>query len=191
MFAILTPEMKHRMRALELRDQEERACGDSINKRLRQIPPSTGKFLAFMAACSPRGKVVEIGTSGGYSTLWISLTGKKILTYEIDPHKARIAKETFKLAKVEDRITLIKGDALKKLRLSGISFCFLDAEKEIYTRCYDLLIPRMMRGGVLVADNVLSHNMILKPFVDHVLRDNRVDALVISLDNGLLLCRKK
>ena len=74
--------------------------------------------------------------------------------------------------------------------MSNISFCFLDAEKEIYDKCYDLVIPRMRKGGILIADNAINHIEVLGPMLDKSLNDSRVDAMVVDIGKGELVCRK-
>jgi predicted O-methyltransferase YrrM len=138
---------------------------------------------------------IEIGTSAGYSTLWLSLVckaqGRSITTFEILDEKAAIAGETFRSAGVEDVITLVKGDAREHLgHLSGISFCFLDCEKDAYLDCYNAVIPLMVDGGLLIADNVISHRQELGPFIERVMRDERIDALIVPIGKGELVCRK-
>ena len=71
-----------------------------------------------------------------------------------------------------------------------ISFCFLDAEKEGYLEFYELVVPNMVPGGWFIADNITSHGDELKSFVEIVMDDQRVDALVLSHGKGLLLCRR-
>jgi len=183
------------MRYLEGLDSKDRANGTPRMERLRQIPPEIGKFLAILAASAPEGQFLEIGTSAGYSTLWIALAcmkrNIKIKTYEILEKKIQIAKETFRESKMERYIELIEGDALNYLPTEkNVSFCFLDSEKEIYDDCYDLIIPNMVKGGLLVADNAINHYDVLKPMIDKALSDERVDALIIPIGKGELLCRK-
>jgi len=92
---------------------------------------------------------------------------------------------------MENFIELVEGDAREFIKsYNKISFCFLDAEKEIYEECYDLVIPNMIKGGIFVADNAINHYKTLKPMLDKVLADKRVDALVIPIGKGELLCRK-
>ena len=74
---------------------------------------------------------------------------------------------------------------------SDISFCFLDAEKDVYQDCYNAVIPNMVSGGLLVADNAISHKEALQPMLDRALSDQRVDAIVVPIGRGELLCRKK
>lgn len=184
-----------RMRLLEELDQKHRGEDMPHPKRLRQIPPETGRFLAILAAGAPAGTYLEIGTSGGYSTLWLVLAcrqlGRKIVTFEILKEKVGIAKETFHEAGVEENVVLIHGDAREYLKsYKDVAFCFLDAEKKIYQECYELVVPNMVPGGILVADNAISHKDILHDMIEHALHDERVDAVVVPIGRGELVCRK-
>ena len=190
------PELvKKRMMYLEKIDAEDRGDGTPRMQRLRQIPPKTGKFLSIIAAGAPNGEFIEIGTSGGYSTMWIALAcierGIKIKTFEILEEKIKLAKETFRESKMANYVELVEGDARDFLKEEkNISFCFLDAEKEVYADCYDLIIPNMVKGGLLVADNAINFYDILKPMIEKALSDERVDALIVPIGKGELLCRK-
>ncbi len=195
MFHNIPKAIKKRMNYLEEIDTQDRADGTPRMERLRQIPPETGKFISILAASVPKGEFLEIGTSAGYSTLWITLAcrliGNKVITFEILKEKVKIAEETFKLTGVEDVVELIEGDARDHIpKYKNISFCFLDAEKEVYDECYDLIIPNMVKGGILVADNAINHYETLKPMLDKALADERVDALVVPIGKGELVCRK-
>lgn len=196
MFAEIPEAVRSRMAYLEEIDQIDRCDGTPRAKRLRQIPPQTGQFIALLAAMAPAGTYIEIGTSAGYSTLWLGLAcrqlGRRIKTYEVLPDKARMAAETFALTGFDDFIELVQGDARDYLaKEDGISFCFIDAEKEIYRDCYDLIIPRMVTGGILVADNAINHEATLRPLIDFALADPRVDAMVVPIGKGELVCRRK
>ena len=196
MFESISPAMLSRMRELEAIDLRDRTDGTPQSKRLRQIPPEVGKFIALLAASAPAGPVVEVGTSAGYSTLWLSLaaraTNRKLITFEVDDAKVELARATFAAAGVTDVVTLVHGDALAHLPThNGIAFCFLDAEKDLYAPCYELLLPRMVPGGILVADNAISHQTELRRMLDRALHDNRVDAVLVPIGIGDLVCRKK
>jgi predicted O-methyltransferase YrrM len=183
------------MRYLERIDSRDRDDGTPHLKRLRQIPPETGRFLALLSSMAPDGLRIEIGTSAGYSTLWLALADRnertKIITFEILGEKAQIARETFKVAGIEYLVELIVGDARQLLtRYNDIGFCFIDAEKEVYADCYEAVVPKLVPGGLLAADNVISHRDTLKLWLDRVREDGRVDSLVIPIGKGILLCRK-
>jgi caffeoyl-CoA O-methyltransferase len=196
MFHNIPRPILEQMKYLEEKNQRDRKDGTPTIERLRQIPPQTGRFIALMVSLAPDGKIIEIGTSGGYSTLWLSLvcrnSGRRITTFEILPEKVTLAQQTFDLANVSDVIDLVHGNALSYLPdCKNIAYCFLDAEKEIYQKCYDIVVPNMVPSGILVADNVISHEAILKPMVNHALADERVDALVVPIGSGVLLCIKQ
>jgi caffeoyl-CoA O-methyltransferase len=191
MFHDIPTPMRSRMEYLQAIDARDRQDGTPRLQRLRQIPPETGQFLALLAANAPAGEFIEIGTSAGYSTLWLALACRRITTFELLPAKAELAAETFRLAEVADVVTLVSGDARAHLaEHSAIAFCFLDAEKEIYADCYELVVPRLVPGGLLVADNAINHREALQPMLARALGDPRVDALVVPIGNGELVCRK-
>jgi len=196
MFESISPAMLTRMHELEAIDLRDRTDGTPHGKRLRQVSPDVGRLIAMLAAWAPAGPCIEIGTSAGYSTLWLALaaraTGRKVVTVEIDGAKVGLARATFAAAGVEDVINLVHGDALGHLpHTHGIGFCFLDAEKDIYAPVYDLVVPRMLPGGILIADNAISHEAELRPMLDRAMRDDRVDAVLVPIGSGDLICRKK
>lgn len=195
MFHNISQPMLDRMRFLEEADARDRQDGTAHLARLRQIPPDTGRFLALLAANGENGRYLEIGTSAGYSTLWLSLAcraiGQTLTTFEVLPEKVALAQETFAQAGITDIVTLIHGDAREHLAdYQDVAFCFLDAEKEVYEDCYDLLVPQLVSGGILVADNAISHQEALRPFIERVLADERVDAVVVPIGKGELVVRK-
>jgi len=195
MFHTVPIAIKERMDYLESMDKKDKLSGKSPIERLRQIPPETGKFIALLAAIAPEGAYLEIGTSGGYSAMWLALAckelGRKLITFEVLEEKAKIARETFKIAELENVVELIKGDARKYLQnYKNIAFCFLDAEKEDYLDYYEKLVPNLVTGGLLIADNVISHKSVLQPMLERALKDKRVDALVVPIGRGELICRK-
>ena len=195
MFHSIRQSVLDRMKYLEQIDSKDREDGTPRLQRLRQIPRETGKFLALLAANAPEGMCLEIGTSAGYSALWITLacemSGRILNTFEVLPEKAQLARETFQVAQVENIVRLVEGDVRDYLsQFENIAFCFLDAEKEVYGECYEAIIPKLVKGGLLVADNAINHREILKPMLDRALNDERVDALIVPIGKGELLCRK-
>lgn len=196
MFHEIPPVLLARMRELEAIDARDRADGTPRMDRLRQIPPEVGKLVAILAASAPAGRWIEIGTSAGYSTLWLALAcravGRTLTTYEILPGKAELARRTFAATGVGDVVEFVHGDALEHLAdCEDVAFCFLDAEKEIYGRCYDALVPRMVAGGLLVADNAINHQATLRPMLERALNDERVDAMIVPIGHGELVCRRR
>ena len=195
MFHSIPKPMLDRMNYLETIDARDRQDRTPKAQRLRQIPPETGRFLALLAASAPQGPVVEIGASGGYSGLWLILAcmqrGDRLTTFDVAADKVQLAQQTFATARVEQYVHLVHGDARTQLvQFERIAFCFLDAEKDIYPECYELVLPRLVPGGFIVADNVISHQDELAGFVERAVADERADALVVQLGKGLLVCRR-
>lgn len=196
MFHDIPESIDQTMKELEKRDVIDRVDGTAMLDRLRQIPPETGKFLGLLAASAPKGDWIEIGTSAGYSTLWLALacreSGQTLTTFEILAAKSAMAAQTIAAAGVGDVVRLVEGDFLAHVdTLGDIGFCFLDAEKEIYGSCYEAIVPRLVPGALLVADNAISRQADLQPMIDTALSDPRVDALVVPIGTGELVCRKR
>jgi predicted O-methyltransferase YrrM len=196
MFHGIPKNIQDRMRELEAIDARDRIDGTPRLERLRQIPPETGKFIALLAAGTPAGEWIEIGTSAGYSTMWIALacmeTGRQLTTFELLAEKAAIAETTLRVTNLTETVKLVRGDAREQLRdADEIAFCFLDAEKEMYGELYDLVIPRLVPGGLLVADNAISHADDLAGVIEKAESDARIDTLVVPIGKGELVCRKR
>jgi caffeoyl-CoA O-methyltransferase len=191
--AIIDEAARAVMARLEARDAEERARGEARPARLRQVTPEVGQFLhALVLAARPRA-VVEVGTSGGYSTVWLGTAarhvGARVTTLEVDPAKVALATSTLREADLDGVVTVVAGDASAWLRARRrpVDFVFLDAEKEDYVAFFELIAPLLRRGGVLVADNLLSHAGELAPFRERVLGDAGFSALVVPIGRGELL----
>ena len=195
MFHNIPLAITKQMQALEEIDARDRQDGTPRIKRLRQIPPETGKVLAFLAAGAPKGAWLEIGTSAGYSALWLSLAarqcGEKLITFELLPDKIKLAKDTIKKAAVGDVVELVHGDARGHVRdYAEVAFCFLDCEKEMYLDFFELITPNLVPGGLFVVDNVINHEENIRPMLDKAFADTSMDSVIIPVGNGLLACRK-
>ncbi len=116
----------------------------------------------------------------------------KIKTFELLEEKIKMAKETFIKSGISDIVELIEGDALVNLRdIVNISFCFIDCEKEMYEKCWDIVSDKMVKNGLIVADNAINHYETIKPMIDKALTDERFDSLVVPIGKGELVCRRK
>lgn len=181
------------MRDLEARDAADRLDGTSHSARLRAIGPQTGEFLRTLVLATAAKVIVEVGTGSGYSALWLAQgtvqTGGRITTFETDTAKAAIARETFRKAGIEDVVDLREADG--GTGLAGFDgradFVFLDAEKADYTRFLDPAVRALRRGGLLVADNLISHAADLVEFRERALSDPRLTGLVVPVGQGELL----
>lgn len=162
------------------------------------IPRSTGKLLEFFVLAFNAKNILELGCSVGYSALWMAKaakqTGGHIYTIEADPFKIELARQNFKDAQATELVTLMEKDifeVLKNWRHGEIDFVFLDSGKNDYEKQYELLVPLLKNGGIILADNITSHIEALSSFVELVEKDSRVNALKLEVGNGLLFISKK
>jgi caffeoyl-CoA O-methyltransferase len=130
------------------------------SRGMMNVPPADGRLLRLLTEAVNAKHVVEIGTSNGYSGIWLCLalrtTGGKLTTHEIDARRASLARENFKRAGVDNLITLVEGDAheeITKLK-EQIDVVFIDADKEGYVDYLNKLLPLVRPGGLILAHNV-------------------------------------
>ncbi len=134
----------------------------SRNPRERYLSVSAqdGRLLRQLTQTAGAKRVVEIGTSTGYSGLWFCLalqaTDGKLITHELDPERAAVARQHFQQAGVADRVTIVVGDAHQTVtRLKEpIDVLFLDADKEGYIDYLQKLLPLVRPGGLILAHNM-------------------------------------
>jgi caffeoyl-CoA O-methyltransferase len=181
---------------LERQDALEREQGLSRRQRLRQITPDVGRFLHTLVLATRPRCILEIGTSGAYSTIWLATAAgavsASVITLDVDPAKIRQATSNLRDAGIEDAVTVVRRHALDYLRdrREPIDFVFLDAEKEDYLRFLELIVPLLPIGGLLVADNVISHAEDLAEFRQRAESDPRLSAVVVPVGRGELLAVK-
>jgi caffeoyl-CoA O-methyltransferase len=181
---------------LERQDTRERQQELPRRIRLRQIRPEVGRFLhALVLAKRPRS-ILEIGTSGGYSTMWLASAarsvGATVVTLEIDPAKVRLATSNLREAGLDEAVAIVHTDAFDYLRdrREPIDFVFLDAEKVDYARFLELIVPLLPAGGLLVADNLISAAADLAEFRRQAESDLRLSAVVVPIGRGELIAAR-
>lgn len=193
---LVADRVRAAMASLEERDARDRVDGTPQARRLRAISPEVGRFLQTLVVGTRARTIVEVGTSGGYSTLWLATgaarTGGRIVTFEIDPEKVELARTTFAAAGVEDLVEQRQGDGaagLSELE-RAVDLVFLDSEKNDYLRVLEPAIVALRVGGLLVADNLVSHEADLTPFREAALADPRLSGLVVPIGRGELLAAR-
>jgi caffeoyl-CoA O-methyltransferase len=135
------------------------------------VSEEDGRFLRMLIAASGSKRVLEIGAASGYSAIWMGLalreTGGTMVTLEYDPARAREAAANVKRAGLADIVRVVPGDAFAEIpKLAGtFDFVFLDAWKKDYQRFFDLVFPRMDKGGLFVAHNVVNKRSEMPDFL--------------------------
>lgn len=173
------------------------------------ISPDQGAFLGLLARLVGVRFAVEVGTFTGYSSVCIArgLTpGGRLLCCDVSEEYTAIARKYWARAGVTDRIDLRIAPAAETLAAlppdQSIDFAFIDADKTGYLGYWDLIVPRLRPGGVLLVDNVLWSGKVVDPavndpdtvalrvFNDRVRADERVESVLLSVADGLTLARK-
>jgi len=134
----------------------------AADTNLLAVSEEDGRFLRLLVATRGAKKVLEIGGANGYSAIWIGMglreTGGRLVTIEYDPQRAKDAEANIRAAGLSDIVTVVSGDAFKAIpTLAGtFDFVFCDAWKKDYQRFFDMIFPRLDKGGVFVAHNVVN-----------------------------------
>jgi predicted O-methyltransferase YrrM len=187
-FHDISPNMQQVMRALE-----EQVARDQPS--LRSVSEEVGRCLALLAISAPQGAFLELGSSGGYSSLWLSLAararGVTLTTVDLNEKKVALARENIGRAGAADSVEVRHGDALDyATRFENIAFCFSDIEPpELNAKVYEKVVPRLVPGGWLVIDNVTSPR-IQTELLNRAEKDPRVDSILLPFPKGDLICRK-
>lgn len=180
--------MRQVMRALE--EQTERD-----QPSLRSVAVDVGRLLSLLAMSAPEGAFLELGSSGGYSSLWLSLAarakGVKLTTVDLDEKKVALARGNVARAGAGDVVQVFHGDALDyATRFENLALCFSDIEPpENNAKVYELVVPRLVPGGWLVVDNVTSPR-VQSALIERARTDPRVDSVLLPFPKGDLVCRK-
>ena len=188
MFHDISPQMQEVMRALE--EQLERD-----QRSLRSVDSDVARVLSLLAISAPPGAFLELGSSGGYSSLWLSLAarakGVTLTTVDLDEKKVALARENISRAGVSSLVEVFHGDAFDFAnRFDKLAFCFSDIEPpELNAKIYEIIVPRLVPGGWLVVDNVTSPRH-QKELIERAHRDPRVDCVLLPFPKGDLICRK-
>lgn len=153
------------------------------------VPARDGRILRVLAESIGAKNVVEIGTSTGYSTVWLCValrqTGGKITTFEIDADRAAKARENFAKAGVTSLVTVIEGDAHEKVAQlkDPIDLLFLDADKEGYLDYLKKLLPLVRPGGLIVAHNMNERQADPK-FVEAITGSPKLETVFLNLESS-------
>jgi caffeoyl-CoA O-methyltransferase len=176
---------------LEREDAEERERGVPQERRSRSVAPTTGRFLFALVAPQAGCEVLEIGGSRGYSAIWLAagarMLGGRVLSLENDPPKCEDWRRNIVEAGLGDWAELVPGDAHETLPTIEDVFdvAFIDAEKDDYEALFRLARPKLEPGGLVVADNVLSHEDTLGAYSRARQSDPDLESVTVPLDRGL------
>lgn len=177
---------------------------------IMQVAPEQGAFLTMLVQITGAKRLVEVGTFTGYSALCLARglpADGSLLCCDVSEEWTAIAQRHWEKAGIADRIELRIAPALETLRAlpseAHLDLSFIDADKGGYVDYYEELLSRTVAGGLILADNVIWMGNVVNPdanddntvairrFNDHVARDERVDAVMLPISDGLTLARKR
>ena len=190
----------------ELLARLQKETQDSLDYPQMLSGRTVGRFLKLQAQLLGARRILEVGTFSGYSALSMAEALPKdgrLYTCDEDPAAIEVAKRYFSESPHGSKIILLEGNALGSIADLSETFdmAFIDADKTNYLNYFNAILPILRSGGLVVADNVLWSGRVLAPkeesdhaihqFNEAIYRDDRVDALMLPVRDGLYCMRKK
>ncbi len=184
------------------------AAADDAGLPCIQLPPATARALQVLVQATDARRVLEVGTLGGYSAVWLARAlppGGRLVTVEADPGHADVARKSLARAGVADRVDVRVGDGLTEMAALAPDGCFdavfVDADKERYAAYLDEAARLLRPGGLFLADNAFWKGRVLAPrpggLSEHVHRfnerlagDTRFTATILPVGDGLAVAVK-
>lgn len=182
-----SPDQSKILAGIKARDTEQLAVSEE-----------DGRFLRVMIAINRTKSALEIGGASGYSAIWMGMglreTGGRLVTIEYDPARARELSANVRQAGLADVVQVVSGDAFEQIpQLQGtFDFVFLDAWKRDYKRFFELVYPRLDKGGLFIAHNVVNKRSEMGDFLDVIHKHPSLWTTIVSpSDEGMSISRKR
>jgi predicted O-methyltransferase YrrM len=173
---------------------ESRAHDEGLPRlrRFRNLEPPTAELLGIMIRAAQARQILELGTSNGYSTIWLAdaaeATGGAVVSVDIDAARSELARENLARVGLDEQVQLLVGDAAEVLAGGGDGewdFILVDSERSAYTAYLPDLLRTLAPGGVIAVDNVLSHEHELVEFTAAVEAVDSLTQSVVPVGAGL------
>ena len=183
-------------------DERRRAASPGANRDelLLSVGREAGVLLYLLATGAKSRRILELGSSYGYSTVWLGAaartTGGKVTSLELKDYKIEHARQALTRAGLSTRVEFHAGDCIDSLRtLAGpFDFVLLDVWKDLYLSCFDLVHPKLERGGIIAADNMLlpeSARAHADAYRKRVRAAGDMDSVLLEVGNGIEISRKR
>ena len=174
----------------------DQTCSDRL-ERFRNVEPPTAELLGVLIRGTGARRILELGTSNGYSTIWLADaaqdTGGAVVSVDLDAVRTELARENLRRAGLEDQVELRTEDAAATLERSGNGeweFVFLDSERPAYRGYVPDLVRMLAPGGLLAVDNVQSHADELVEFTELIEAEPELTQTVVPVGAGLRLAAR-
>ena len=205
--ALVDPVIERVLAEFERRaDEEQRrtlapgAPGTNLDDLLLSVGREAGILLYLLATGAQSRRILELGTSYGYSTVWLAAaaraTGGKVMSLELRDFKIEYARQALTRAGLSTRVEFHEGDCLETLKkLPGpFDFVLLDVWKDLYLPCFELLHPKLAPGAIIAADNMLLPAVVrpqAEAYRARVRAAGDLDSVLIEVGNGIEISRKR
>jgi predicted O-methyltransferase YrrM len=165
---------------------------------LISVGPATGRILNTLAKSIRAKTILELGTSYGYSTVWLAeaarATGGKLITLDVADYKQAYARERLARAGLLEFVEFHLGDARETLRAlpAPFDFVLLDLWKDLYIACLDLFYPKLAPGAFIAADNMIypeDYREMAQAYRRHVRAKPKIDSVLLPVGSGVELSR--
>ncbi|HEY2775922.1 MAG TPA: O-methyltransferase [Candidatus Binatia bacterium] len=159
-------------------------------RRMLNITPETGRLLWILVVSTGARRILEVGTSNAYSTIWLADAargvGGRVTTLEANADKVVQARDNLESAGLSSFVEIVQGPAAETIAaLDGLfDLVFLDADRASYLRYLELVLPKLKTGGLLVADNATSHAEELGDYLSRVKSHTGLFSVTIPVGNG-------
>ena len=187
---MLLPDERAAIDRLWARKLQQDAQGLPQPERHRNLEPTSAEFIHALAVGLEAKRVLEIGGSSGISTIALAsaarLTGGRLISIEREPVRQSEARQTIATLGLDKNVDFVLGDAAAVIpNQAALDLAFIDCEKEDYIPFFDTL--RMRKGGIIVADNIISHS--LSGYVAHVRKRPGAESVTLTIGMGLEVTR--
>jgi len=160
------------------------------SRKMLNITPDTGRLYWILIRAQRATRILEVGTSNAYSTIWLADAARemsgRVTTLEHSSEKIELARSNLAEAGLDEYVDLRQGEAAQTLtQLPGpFDFILLDADRPQYLTYFELVFPKLISGGLLVADNVVSHAHELESYLGRVKSHPRLFSVTVPIGKG-------
>nr|WP_319529586.1 DUF1442 domain-containing protein [uncultured Cohaesibacter sp.] len=186
----------HERLAKEKQQPRDRASRSGLDQRLLAIGPETGQLVNILASSLEAPTILEIGTSYGYSGIWLADAARKsgghLITMELQDYKSAYAREMSERAGLSDFVNFQVGDAIELIQnLPGkVDFILLDLWNDLYLACLEAFYDKLNPGAIIVADNMMRrHDHQIHPYSQAVRRKMGISSVLLPVGSGIEVSR--
>ncbi len=182
-----------------IRKEKEQGHGRSqsidLDNRLLAVGPQTGQFINLLARSLKAPTILELGTSYGYSGIWLAeaarAAGGRVITMEVSSQKSAFAREMSQKAGLSDLVDFRIGDAVEMIgKLNfDVDFVLVDLWKDLYLPCLNAFLPRLRPGAIIVADNISPGRSNIADYVAAIRALPDMASFPVPIGSGLEISR--